>query len=59
MAILKWIQLSDLHLFYRNFDTTLHRYALVETLKDICPSGVDLLFITGILDTKENMMRME
>jgi WD40 repeat protein len=52
MAILKWIQLSDLHLFYRNFDTTLHRYALVETLKHICSSGVDLLFITGDIGYK-------
>lgn len=52
MAILKWIQLLDLHLLYRNFDTTLHRYALVEKLKHICFSGVDLLFNTGDIGYK-------
>lgn len=52
MAVLKWIQLSDLHLYYKNFDTSFHRFTLIDKLKDLCKGNVDLLFITGDIGYK-------
>lgn len=52
MAILKWVQISDLHLYYRNFDTSLHRYSLIDKLKELCFDGIDFLLVTGDIGYK-------
>lgn len=52
---LRWIQLSDIHYSYDNFDTTRMRDALLVKLKEVSSADkIEFLAITGDLAYKQS-----
>ncbi len=51
----KWVQLSDIHFAYKDYQTNRMRIELLQRLKDLRKEGpVDSLFITGDLTDKSH-----
>lgn len=49
---LNWLQLSDLHLIYDNYDTTIMREKMLEYLTDKVKTNFDMVFISGDITHK-------